>query len=339
MSDSRRIELRSPGFDGIHLAEGPIPEPGEGEVLLRMGGSCLNYHDMTVVRGIIPNLSYPLVPLSDGCGEVAAVGPGVSRVAVGDHVMPNFFPHWLEGRPTPKAKRLILGDSADGCCGQHRVFGAECLVRVPKHLSMSEAATLPCAALTAWSAIREAGLGAGDLVVIQGTGGVSLFGLQLAKALGASVVLTSSSDEKLERARELGADYTLNYREQPEWSQFVREVSDGRGADLVIDVGGPGTLAQSILAVRMDGCVAVIGVLTGFAAAEIPVALTMTRNIGLKGITVGSRKDFETMCELMERAKLRPVISDTFPMQALAEAIEHLEAGKHFGKIAIALDE
>lgn len=323
-------------MEGIIVVDRRTPEPAAGQALVRVGGSCLNFHDTVVVRGLIPGLRYPLVPLSDGCGEVVALGDGVSRVSIGDRVTANFYPDWLEGRPTPRAKRRIIGERLDGWCAEYIAIEADALVRAPAHLDELEAATLPCAALTAWSALGEASVRPGDLVVVQGTGGVSLFTLQFAKAIGASVLLTSSSDEKLERGRSLGADHLVNYREHPDWASRVVEISDGRGADVVVDVGGQETLGQAVLATRMDGHVSLVGVLSGYGAAEIPVAIAMTRNIAIKGITVGSRRDFEAMNAFIEQHSIRPVISDTFEMADLSSAVEHIEQGRHFGKVAIA---
>jgi len=256
-------------------------------------------------------------------------------VAAGDRVCPNFYPAWRSGPPTLSGKQPIPGEGIDGYCAEHVVVDAECLVHAPRHLSALEAGTLPCAAVTAWTALRDGGVGPDTTVVVQGTGGVSLFALQLAKAHGANVLLTSSSDEKLERGRTLGADDGINYKTHPDWSTEVLKRTDGRGADIVVDVGGEGSLGQAVLASRMAGHVAIVGVLGGFGNAEVPVTVAMTRNIKMQGVTVGSRNDFDAMCRFMETHEIRPVVSDTFPMTELARAIDHLEKGRHFGKIAI----
>ncbi len=333
---SRAMQLEAAGVEGIAPTTRDVPEPGPGKALLRMAGSCLNYHDAVVVWGLIPGLTYPRVPLSDGCGTVLAVGEGVGRVAPGDRVAPNFYPAWHSGPPTAASKQPIFGEGIDGCCTEHMVVDASCLVRVPHHLSDVEAATLPCAAVTAWSAVvLDGGVEAGQTVVVQGTGGVSLFALQIARAHGARVIATSSSDEKLERARALGAEETINYRTRPDWSADVRELTGGRGADIVVDVAGETTLGPSVLATRIGGHVAIVGVLSGFGNASLPVAVAMTRNITLRGVTVGSREDFDGMCRFFEKKELRPVIGNTFAMADLAGAVKHLESGRHFGKIAI----
>lgn len=335
---SRAIELAAPGVEGIVAAEREPPEPGPGEALVRLAGACLNYRDAVVVWGLLPGLDYPFVPLSDGCGTIVAVGSEVERVRAGDRVAPAFYPDWLDGPPTRENKRVVLGEGRDGCCAQHLLTTAEALVRVPEHLSDLEAATLPCAAVTAWRAVAVDGAaGPGKTVVVQGTGGVSIFALQIARALGARVIATSSQDEKLERCRTLGADSTVNYRTHPDWSAEVRALTDGRGADVIVDVGGAGSIEQSVRAAAVGGHVAIVGILAGVGDAALSVATAMRRNLTLKGVTVGSRTDFENLCRFLGEHRLHPVISDTFAMEDLGRAVEHLEAGRHFGKIAIAI--
>ena len=254
----RVLVMRSAGLEGLGLEERERPEPGPGQVLLRLRASCLNYHDYVVLQGQT-RVEYPRVPLSDGCGEVVDVGPGVTRLQAGDRVAPNFFPGWVGGRPTLEDWRNVLGDSIDGCAQDHLTVSAAGVAKVPDHLSDLEAATLPCAGLTAWNALIEPGLMAGETLLVQGTGGVSIFALQLGKALGAEVIVTSSSDEKLERARELGADHSVNYRTTPEWQVAVREITGGHGADLIVDVGGRDTLARSVQAAAVGGRIALVG--------------------------------------------------------------------------------
>ena len=314
----------------------PIPEPAAGEAVVRIRASSMNYHDLVNPRGLIKG-PWPRVPMTDGCGEVVAVGEGVRGVAVGDRVIAAFHPLWLQGPPTPAVKRECPGDTGDGCLQQHLRIAADALVPAPAHLSDLEAATLPCAGVTAWSALRAGGLQPGQVVVAQGTGGVSLFVVQLAKATGATVVLTSSSDDKLAIGAALGADHTINYRREPDWHTRVREITGGRGADLVVDVAGPDTLAKSILATRMGGFVAITGVLTGVGGAEIPVSYAMTRNIRLEGITVGSVADHHALCRAMEASTIRPHISHTLPWDRMDEAMRLLDANEHVGKIAIAV--
>lgn len=330
------MQLEGPGTDGVAEATRDVPPPGPGEVLLQMGGSCLNYHDAVVIWGLMPGMQYPRIPLSDGAGTILEVGEGVDGFSPGDSVAPNFYPSWQSGPPTLAAKRPIPGEGVDGCCVEHAVFSADTLVHTPKNMTLAEAATLPCAAVTAWTALQDGDVGPGRTVVIEGTGGVSLFALQLAKAYGARVLLTSSSDEKLAKGRALGADDGINYRQHPEWSAEVLRRTDGLGADIVVDVGGEGSLGQAVLSTKMGGHVAIVGVLGGFGNADVPVSVAMTRNIKMQGVTVGSREDFDRMCRFMEAHEIRPVVSDTFPMRELAAAVDHLQAGRHFGKIAIA---
>lgn len=334
---SKAIQLKGPGAESIRLVDREIETPGPGQALIEIEGSCLNYHDAVVVWGLIPGMRYPRIPLSDGCGTVLELGAGVEGVNVGDRVTPNFYPRWLDGPPRAEVKTPIWGEGVDGFCARHAVVDADSLVRAPTNLTLAEGGTLACAALTAWSAIVTNGrVGPGKTVVVEGTGGVSLFALQFAKAHGARVIATSSSGEKLERVRDLGADEGINYRETPTWSSRVVELTDGQGADIVCDVGGPGSLEQAMLATRMDGHVSVVGVLGGFGNAEIPVTIAMTRNITMQGVTVGSRKDFDRMNRFLETRDIHPIVSDTFPMSDLGAAVKHLEEGRHFGKIAIA---
>jgi len=266
---------------------------------------------------------------------VVEVGAGVTRVRAGQRVSANFSPEWIAGPPTPEARRHTIGDTLDGWLQQYMKVSAHSLVEIPEHLSDLEAACLPCAGVTAWRSVAvDGGTAAGDWVVVQGTGGVAIFALQFAKALGARVILTSSSDAKLERAAELGADHGINYQRNPDWHQQVMEITDG-GADLVVDNGGPATLGASVEALRMGGHVSIIGVLTGYGMAEIPVITAMQRNATLKGVTVGSRQDFEGMLRAIAAHELRPAISHTFGMEEVPRATEVMLAGGHLGKIAI----
>ena len=328
--------MRSAGLEGLELDTRDRPEPGPGEVLLRLRASCLNYHDYVVLQGRSP-VDYPRVPLSDGCGEVIGTGPGVARLAVGDRVAPNFFVGWASGRPTLEDWRNVLGDSIDGCAQDYLSVPAAGVAKVPAHLTDLEAATLPCAGLTAWNALVEPGLVAGETLLVQGTGGVSIFALQFGKALGAEVIVTSSSDEKLERARGLGADHTVNYRRTPEWQASVREITDGRGADLIVDVGGRDTLARSVKAAAVGDRIALVGVLGGFGDAPFNPSATFSKHLRLYGIGVGSREDFDAMNRCVAQHRLRPVVSDVFPLEETADAARLLERGGHFGKIAVSI--
>ena len=313
----------------------PVTEPGPGRAVVAVRASSMNYHDLVNLIGLIRG-PWPRVPMTDGCGEVVAVAADVDDVAVGDRVVGAFHPLWLDGGLTREKHRITPGDTGDGWLQQHMTYPANALVAAPAHLSDGEAATLVCAGVTAWSALRVADVKPGDVVVTQGTGGVSLYAVQLAAAAGATVVVTSSSDEKLDTARSLGADHVINYVSTPEWHDAVIDITDGRGADLVIDLGGQHTLAKSINATRMDGTVAVIGVLSGFGAAEIPVTSVLTRQIRLQGVAVGSVAALRDLAAAMGSG-LRPHVSHTFDWTELAEAQRVQQAGEHTGKIAITI--
>ena len=314
--------------------ERPVDEPGPGQVLVKVNASSLNFHDHINLMGLLPG-PWPRVPMSDGAGEVVAVGPGVDGLHVGDRVMGAFHPGWLDGPPTPEAKRELPGDTEDGWLQQYRVADVTGLVRTPDYLSDVEAATIPCAGVTAWSALAEANIGEGDVVVTQGTGGVSLFAVQLARALGATVILTSSSDDKLKIGSDLGATHLINYRTTPQWDTEVKRLTAGRGADLIVELGGPATLAQSVHSARAGGTVAVIGVLSGFEMAPISVAEVMLNNLRVIGITVGSVRAHAELCELMSKAAIKPHISHVFDWERLDEALGVMRAGEHVGKIAL----
>ena len=335
----RAAVVERPGLDHLVLKELPTPSPGPGEALVRLRAASLNYRDtLTVLGGYgSKQKQSDLIPLSDGAGEVVGLGPGASRWRVGDRVIGCLFPNWIDGEIDAEKIRLALGGSVDGCAAEYRVFAEGALVRTPDHLSDIEAATLPCAALTAWSAVVSHGaVGPGDTVLTQGTGGVSLFALQFARAHGAMVIATSSSADRLRRLEALGADRVINYREDAEWGRTVRALTQGRGVDHVVEVGGAGTLRQSIRAVRVGGTVSLIGVLAG-AKPDFNLALVVTQNIRLQGITVGSRAQFEAMLEAIVAHGMRPVVDRAFPLSELREAIEYLGAGRHVGKVCIAL--
>jgi len=334
----KAVVLEGAGFEGLKQVERPVPEPGPGNVVVRLRAASLNYRDLVTVRLARPDTRTGFVPLSDGCGEIVALGPGVTRVKLGDRVAPQFFPDWISGPPNPEVRASALGGPADGCLQQYLHVAAHGVTRAPAHLTDLEVAAFPCAGLTAWRAlVVDAGVKAGDTVLVQGTGGVSVLALQLARMLGARVIATSSSDEKLERARALGAVAGLNYTRDPQWGRAVRELTDGRGADCVIDVGGGDTLRQSLEAVAHGGHVAVIGILGGFEAA-LPVGLLMSKAATVRGVMVGSRSDCEQMFRAIELHALRPAISHSFDFAEHVRAFEALARGEHFGKVCIRID-
>jgi NADPH:quinone reductase-like Zn-dependent oxidoreductase len=329
------IVMSGPGTP-LETLERAVDHPGPGQVLVKVNASSLNFHDNVNLMGLLPG-PWPRVPMSDGAGEVVAVGPGVDALDVGQRVMGAFHPGWLDGPPTPEAKRQLPGDTEDGWLQQYRVADAAGLVCTPDQLSDVEAATLPCAAVTAFSALQEANIGDGDVVVAQGTGGVSLFTVQLGRALGATVILTSSSDDKLKIGSGLGATHLINYRTTPQWDAEVKRLTAGRGADLVVEVGGPATLAQSVHSARTGGTVAVIGVLSGFDTAPISVAEVMLNNLRIVGITVGSVRAHRELCALISAADIKPHISHVFDWEKIDEAVAIMRAGAHVGKIALSI--
>lgn len=320
--------------DHIRLAERPRPEPGPGEVLLRMEAASLNYRDYVMASGGYGRRggTLPLVPCSDGAGRVVAVGPGVTRVAVGDLVCPIFCQTWRSGAFREDHWAATLGGPRDGVMQEYMVLSQEGVVRAPRHLDAVQAATLPCAAVTAWHAVVAGGrVRAGDVVLVQGTGGVSLFALLFAKMHGARVLATSGSEEKIERVRAMGADHVVNYRTTPDWHKVAREVTGGVGVDLVVEVAG--TLDASVRAVRCSGTVALIGVLAG-PTASLGLGAVVTQNIRLQGVTVGSREMFEDMVRAMELHGTRPPVDDRlFAFEEVGAAIKALPAGRHFGKV------
>lgn len=335
----RAYELQGAfGPDHLRPVERPIPEPGAGEVLLKMRACSLNYRDLRMIDGVYnPRQPLPLIPLSDGVGEVVALGAGVRELKVGERVMPCFAEAWLEGPPTRAKLATTLGGPLPGVLAEYRVAPAAALVPAPGHLSDAEAATLPCAAVTAWHAlITEGQLRPGDRVLVQGTGGVSIFALQFARMIGAEVMITSSSAEKLARARALGAAHGVDYRQNPEWGKAARAWSRGEGVDHVVEVGGAGTLEQSLRAVRPGGQVSVIGVLSG-AASPINIMPILMQQIRLQGIIVGSRAIFAEMCRGIEATGMRPVIDRVFAFDHCLDALAHMRAGRHFGKVVISL--
>lgn len=308
--------------------------PGPGEITVALKASSLNYHDYAVVKGMIPTAE-GRIPMSDGAGEVTAVGEGVTEFAVGDAVVSTFFPDWLDGAPPQSAFTRVPGDGIDGYALEAITAPTHWFTHAPAGYTHAEAATLTCAGLTAWRALFvDYALKPGDTVLVQGTGGVSIFALQFAKACGATVIATSSSDEKLERVKQLGADHLINYKEVEAWGPKALELTGGRGVDCVVEIGGAGTLDQSMLATRVGGHIALIGVLAGFAG-PVQTALLFSKNLTVQGLTVGSRAMQLDMIAAIEGNGIKPVISDTFPLAELGDAFRHQEANKHFGKIAV----
>ncbi len=330
-------QISSFGIDSMEFVERPTPEPGPGEVLVKIHAVSFNYRDLLVVKGLYnPRMTLPRIPCSDGAGEVIAVGSQATRWKPGDRVAGIFMQNWLDGPPAPAKVRGALGGDIDGMLTEFAVLHESGLVRIPEHLSNAEAATLPCAAVTAWNALAHAKLMPGATILIQGTGGVSLFALQFAKLAGLRVLGVSSSHEKLERARSLGLDAGLNYRDTPGWDRWVLDQTDGEGVDLVVEVGGVGTLPHSLRAVRMGGLIAQIGVLSAPAEA-IPMPMILHKQARIQGIYVGSRQDFEGMNRAIANAHLRPVL-DCKPWTQTREILALMEAGAHFGKLVVKLD-
>ncbi len=332
----RLYEIREPsGIDSLVLAERPDPVPGPRQVLVRIRAAALNYRDLVVAKGAYGrNLKLPLVPLSDGTGEVAAVGEGVARVKPGDRVAAIFMQTWLAGPIAEEHGKSALGGAIDGVLAERVVFPEDALVHVPEHLSWEEAATLPCAAVTAWNAlIATGGLKAGDTVLVLGSGGVSIFALQFARMAGAVVIATSSSDEKLARLQSLGASHLINYKKMPDWAKAVREFTGGIGVDHVVEVGGAGTLEQSLRAVRTGGTISYIGVLAGLG--DFNPNWIFAKAVRIHGIYVGSREMFEDMNRAIGSNRVHPVIDHVFTFDQARAAMRHLESGAHFGKVLI----
>lgn len=331
------LEKAGAGLDHLVVTERPVPRPGAGEAVVRIRATSLNYRDLLIAKGRygrgVPK--YPLVPLSDGAGEVVELGAGVEQLVPGDRVVGSFFRDWIDGPPDENKRAASLGGSVDGVLAEYAVFRAQALVKIPSALAFEEAATLPCAGVTAWiSLIDLGGLKAGETVLAMGTGGVSIFALQLAKAHGARVILTSSSDEKLEHGKRLGADELINYRSTPAWDERARELTGGRGVDHLLEVGGAETLPRSLAAVRDGGHLALIGLLTG-GRADPEVAARAGRGLRIDSIFVGSTAHLRALAEAAARFALHPVIDRVFEFGHAREAYEALESGHHFGKIVI----
>jgi NADPH:quinone reductase-like Zn-dependent oxidoreductase len=340
------MRLGSPiGIDRLVSGKDDPGRPGAGEVLVRVRASSLNFHDYLVVTGQSPSVTAGLVPLSDGAGEVVEVGPPAVdhptdptlKLEVGDKVLGTFFPRWHDGAPEPWKTSVVTGEHVDGYAREFAVVPAAALTRAPRTLSAAEAATLPCAGLTAWRALQCCGgIRAGDVVMVQGTGGVSVFALQFAKALGATVIATSSSVGKLERLRALGADHVIHYKAEPNWGRAARTWTGGRGVDHVVDMGGADNLNQSIEACRIGGSIALVGLLAG-TSGRVATGRIMVRQIRLQGMVVGSRADQHAMIRAVEALGIRPLIDTRFDLQELSAAFRYQATGQHLGKIVVAI--
>jgi len=336
----RALNVAAPwGLDAIKVVELPAPTPGPGQVLVRMKAVSLNYRDLLMIQGMYgrgaASTTDVITPFSDGCGVVEAVGAGVTRFKAGDRVATLFFQGWVSGPPTLEKVMTALGFPIPGAGSELQTFSQEGLSKVPDFLTDHEVATLPCAALTAWRGLFvDASLDPGDTVVLQGTGGVSVFGLQFAHEAGLRTLITSSSDEKLARAKALGADHLVNYKAEPAWSKPVRKATDGRGADFIMEVGGGGTIQESMKAVRIGGHIAIIGVVAGAGEPFNPASL-IGNSAKLQGLSVGSRDMFEAMCRMIDLRKIRPVVDKVFPFTEARAAFAAMAAGEHFGKIVL----
>jgi len=328
--------ISSFGIDQLEAFEAPEPKAGPGQVVVKIHAASLNFRDLMMVKGFYnPRMELPRIPCSDGAGEIVEVGEGVSDVKIGDRVAGIFMQRWLDGKPSAAKQKAALGGDIDGMLAEYVVLASTGVVRLPEHLSYEEAATLPCAGVTAWNAVvTKGGIEPGETVVIQGTGGVSIFALQFAKLLGARVLGTSSSDEKLERAKSLGLDAGFNYKNQGDWADWVVAETEGQGADLLVEVGGSGTFAQSLKAVRIGGAIAQIGVLSQ-TQEPLQIAPILRKQVRVQGIFVGSREHFVAMNRAIALSGLKPAIGSVFAFEEAKAAFQKMEGASHFGKIVL----
>ena len=324
------------GIDAVKQVEIDTPTPAANEILVKMKACSLNYRDMLITMGgYVRNDIRPITPLSDGAGEVVSVGASVTDFKPGDRVIGNFFQAWKEGKIDDAGLNSAMGGSIDGVLADYFILKADCTVKIPDYLSYAEAATLPCAATTAWHALVSVGeLKAGDTILLLGTGGVSIFGLQISKALGATVIITSSSDEKLARARELGADHTVNYKTHPDWEEEVLKITNGNGVDNVLEVGGAGTFEKSSACVKPNGTASLIGILSGLESPSISL-MTIFNLIRIQGIYVGSTEMLKQLIATMEAHQIHPQIDKSFPYSQSIDAYQWMAQAKHFGKVVI----
>jgi len=333
----KQIQLKKPGgLDNLLFCDADVPKPKSNQIVVKIAASSLNYHDLLVALGFIPTED-GRVPLSDAAGEIVEIGSDVKDWKIGDHVMSVCFPNWQNGAPKYELLSFI-GDHEDGYATEYIAIKETAVTKMPSYMNFAQAATLPCAGLTAWRALVDDGnLKAGETILVQGTGGVSIFALQLAKSMGAKVIATSSSEEKLNRLKELGADEVINYKETPEWGKEVLAKTNNEGVDHVIEVGGGGTFGESVRATKLGGHIALIGVLSGPNASEIVLPRIFLKQIRMSGISMANKESQIAMIDYLEANKIEPIISDSFPLSKLADAFQHQIDNKHFGKISITM--
>ena len=331
-------ELSAWGFDNLHFRDIDTPQPGPGQVLLKFGAASVNYRDYQIVAGeFAPDQPLPIIPGSDGAGQIVATGDNVEGLLPGDRVSPLFFPEWMSGEALGDERSVSAGLETPGVLREYGIYEQHQVCKVAPHLTDAEAACYPCAGLTAWnSLVTFSHITAGDTVLVQGTGGVAIIALQLAKAMGAKVIVTSSSDERLQRALELGADHGINYRETPNWGEAARQLTDGRGVDAVIDIGGEGTLPQSVIALRRGGHINVIGYLAGYGLGLSVIDL-IERNANLHGLSVGNREQFEELMAFVSEHGLKPVIARTYTFDDTGQALQEIVRSGHFGKLVVTI--
>ena len=331
-------ELSAWGFENLHYRDVETPQPGPDQVLLKFGAASVNYRDYQIVAGeFAPTQPLPIIPGSDGAGQIVATGDNVDGLSPGDRVSPLFFPEWMSGEALGNERSVSTGLETLGVLREYGLYEQHQVCRVAPHLTDAEASCYPCAGLTAWnSLVTFSGITAGDTVLVQGTGGVAIMALQMAKAMGAQLIVTSSSNDRLQRALALGADHGINYRETPNWGEAARKLTDGRGVDAVIEIGGEGTLPQSITALRRGGHINVIGYLAGIGLG-LSVFDLIERNANIHGLSVGNREQFEEMMDFVSEHDIRPVIGRTYSFDKAGQAIQDIARGGNFGKLVVTI--
>ena len=332
------VELQKFGIENLHIRDTDDPVPGAGQIVVRLGAASINYRDYQIVTGeFAPDQQLPIIPCSDGAGEIVAVGEGVRDLVLGDRVAPLFFPEWISGEALGDERSVTFGLEAPGVLQTHGVYEEHQVAGVAQHLSDEEASCFPCAGLTAWNClVTFSNIKGGDTVLVQGTGGVAMFALQFARAMGAEVIVTSGSDGKLERAKALGATHCINYRTTPAWGVAARELAGGIGVDAVVEIGGEGTLPESFAAIRRGGHINIVGYLAGFGL-DLSVFHFIERNANLHGLSVGNREQFEAMMAFVETHRIRPVIDRRYVLEEAGQAIGDIAKGDHFGKLVVDL--